>query len=167
MNESMNLRSLLNFGIRAKNMPSNRRGSTFRILRYAIILKVLSSFYFVYMLSHFLPSREKKDMPRLESDYQHHIIKRLETLVGRNGYVFNLDGSNFQGCPDVLVLYKKRWAALECKRSRSSPMQPNQDYYIDDFDRLSFASFIYPENEDEVIHDLQQALRLQGRTRVP
>lgn len=100
-------------------------------------------------------------MGKLESDFQHHIITRLESMIGSNGYVLNLDGSYIQGFPDILVLYKGRWAALECKRSRSTPRQPNQDYYVNDLDRLSFAAFIYPKNEEEVIHDLQQALRLR------
>jgi hypothetical protein len=71
------------------------------------------------------------------------------------------DSSYIQGIPDILVLYKNRWAALECKRSYNSTEQPNQRYYVDYLDRLSFASFISPETEEEVLDDLQQALRIR------
>lgn len=89
------------------------------------------------------------------------MISRLTDLVGRHGYVLNLDGSCIQGFPDILVLYKGRWAALECKISKGARKQPNQEYYVEQLDRLSFAAFIYPENEDEVFDDLHKALRLR------
>lgn len=104
---------------------------------------------------------KEKSMGKLESDFQHHVISRLNELVGRHGYILNLDGSYIQGFPDILVLYKGRWAALECKKSSIEKEQPNQRYYIEALNHLSFASFIYPAIEDEVINDLQQALRLR------
>lgn len=100
-------------------------------------------------------------MCSLESDFQHHIISRLSLMVDRHGYVLNLDGSYIQGFPDILVLYKGRWAALECKRDSKSPWQANQEYYLDALNKLSFASVIYPAIEDEVINDLHQALRIR------
>jgi hypothetical protein len=98
---------------------------------------------------------------RLERDFQAHVIERLNDLISPDGYVFPMDGNYRQGFPDILFLYKNTWGALECKRSSCEPNQPNQEYYVDHLNELSFAAFIYPGNEDEVFDDLQQTLRIQ------
>jgi hypothetical protein len=100
-------------------------------------------------------------MARRETDFQSHIILRLRESVEPHGYVLNLDGSYIQGFPDILILYKNRWAVLECKRCFNAEEQPNQRYYIEHLSHLSFAAFIYPENEDEVFDDLYKALRIR------
>ena len=100
----------------------------------------------------------------LESGFQGHLIKRLNDIVGRDGFVLKTDPNYIQGFPDILVLYRDRWAALECKKSLREPFQPNQEYYLDCImNRMTFAGVVYPENEDEVINDLQQALRIGRR----
>lgn len=101
----------------------------------------------------------------LESEFQHDLIVRLENDIGSDGYVLNLDGAYIQGFPDILILYRGRWAALECKRRANSPCRPNQKYYIDHLDELSFASFIHPGNEEEVLNDLYKEIRLR-RSRI-
>jgi hypothetical protein len=59
-----------------------------------------------------------------------------------------------QGIPDTLVLYGEYWALLEFKESEDAPHRPNQDYYVDMFDHMGFSAFVYPENLDAVLRDL-------------
>ena len=71
-----------------------------------------------------------------------------------------LDSNYIQGIPDLLILYQGKWAALECKKSERAAKRPNQEYYVHHLDVMSFARFIYPENKEEVLNELQQAFRL-------
>lgn len=59
-----------------------------------------------------------------------------------------------QGIPDLLILYNNKWATLECKKSENANKQPNQDYYVDKMNAMSFSSFIFPENKDVVMQEL-------------
>lgn len=69
------------------------------------------------------------------------------------------DANYIQGIPDLLVLFGSKWASLECKRSSSSKHQPNQDYYVDKMNKMSFSRFIFPENKEEVLDDLEQSFK--------
>jgi hypothetical protein len=92
-----------------------------------------------------------------ENAYQPKVIKRLrEEFPGC--FILKNDSSYLQGVPDLIILYGSKWAMLEVKASAGSKFQPNQAYYVSELNHMSFAAFIYPENEDEVIRDLQQAL---------
>ena len=95
-------------------------------------------------------------MSKLERDFQADLIKELK-LIFPGCLVMKLDTSYIQGIPDLLILYKGKWAVLECKKSAGSKRQPNQTYYVDTMNELSFARFIYPENKEEVLHALYQA----------
>ena len=86
------------------------------------------------------------------------ISKKIEKMFPE-ALVYITDGNYIQGFPDIIILFKKRWAALECKRSRESHHQPLQDYYISKMNVMSFARFVYPENEEEVLNDLQQTFK--------
>lgn len=94
-------------------------------------------------------------MPK-ESKFQAGLIVRLKTMFP-GCIVLKNDACYIQGFPDLTVLWKEKWALLECKRSGEAHKQPNQQYYIDRGNELSFARFISPENEEEVLRDLQQA----------
>lgn len=95
---------------------------------------------------------------KLERDFQAKLIKELKELFD-GCVVMKLDSSYIQGIPDLLVLYEDKWATLECKKSSKATKQPNQEYYVDIMDKMSFSRFICPENKEEVLHELQQAFR--------
>ena len=61
--------------------------------------------------------------------------------------------------PDLIVLYNKRWAMLECKKDKTAPYRPNQKFYLDKTNRMSFSATIYPENKDEILGSLVQYLK--------
>ena len=90
----------------------------------------------------------------LESKFQANLIKKLKKQYP-GCIVMKNDATYIQGIPDLLVLYKNKWASLECKKSANARHQPNQDYYVGKMNDMSFSRFIFPENEDEVLDDLQ------------
>lgn len=90
-----------------------------------------------------------------ESDFQSNLIKELkERFPGC--VVMKNDPNYIQGIPDLSVLYKDKWATLECKRSSKDKHRPNQDYYVEKMNEMSFSRFIFPENKDEVLNELQE-----------
>lgn len=93
---------------------------------------------------------------RLESGFQDRLIKELsEEYPG--SMIFKMD--QIQGIPDLLILYKDKWASLECKRSKSAKKRPNQEYYVGKMNDMSFSRFICPENKKEVLDELRQTFR--------
>ncbi len=91
---------------------------------------------------------------KLERDFQAKLIMELKVRF-QGCMVLKNDSSYIQGIPDLLVLYKDRWATLECKRSTTASHRPNQEYYVGLMDEMSFSRFICPENKDEVLNELQ------------
>ena len=89
----------------------------------------------------------------LENRFQANLIKKLKRLYP-DCVVMKNDSSYIQGIPDLLVLYKDKWASLECKKTANARHQPNQDYYVGKMDEMSFARFIFPENEEDVLNEL-------------
>ena len=107
----------------------------------------------------------------LERDFQSKVIKEIKDMFD-DCFVRKCDGSNTpQGFPDILVIYKDKWAVLEFKRSEKerysdSGVRPNQEYYISRLGKMSFASFIYPENKEDVLNGLQRAFRTNRKARI-
>ena len=94
---------------------------------------------------------------KLERDFQAKLIKELR-MIFKGCIILKNDPNYIQGIPDLIILYNDRWAALEVKKSEHAPHRPNQEYYVDLMNEMSFASFIYPENKEEILYELQQAL---------
>ena len=97
----------------------------------------------------------------IESRFQSGLIKELKERFD-GCIVLKNDASYKQGIPDLLVLYRDKWAALECKCTANAKHQPNQDYYVERMNTMSYASYIYPENKKEVLNDLERTFGASG-----
>lgn len=100
-----------------------------------------------------------------ERQYQAKLLKKLRELLP-GCLILKNDSSYMQGVPDLIILYGDRWGMLEVKRNATAAFQANQAYYVSELNHMSFAAFIYPENEDEVLHDLQRSLAPSRGSRV-
>ena len=92
-----------------------------------------------------------------ESKFQSNLKKELKNMFP-GCIVTKLDSGDIQGIPDLLILYKNKWATLENKKTAKAHRQPNQDYYVNKMNDMSFSRFIYPENKEEVLTDLKKYL---------
>lgn len=101
-----------------------------------------------------------------ESRFQSALIKELYDIFDDDCVVLKNDTSYIQGIPDLLILFKDKWAALEVKESLKARRQPNQEYYVDILDNMSFAAFICPENKEEILDALQRSLKSARTARV-
>lgn len=88
---------------------------------------------------------------KLESGFQDKLRDQLKAMFP-GCMIFKME--QIQGIPDLLILYKNKWACLENKKDTKADQQPNQDYYVKKLDRMSFARFVYPENKDRVLDEL-------------
>lgn len=104
-------------------------------------------------------------MPKKESKFQHELIGDLREMFP-GCIVLKNDPNYLQGICDLAIFFGKRWAMLECKETADADHRPNQDYYVEKCNNMSFARFIYPENRQEVLDELQQAFRPRRKTRV-
>lgn len=110
----------------------------------------------------FIFGPEQETMAQLESKFKANLREEIEQMFP-GCYIFKTDR---QGIPDMLIIWESKWAMLEVKRSATDPFQPNQEWYIAEFNSMSYAACIYPENKDQVLYELQQALRPRRAARV-
>ena len=104
-------------------------------------------------------------MSKKESDFQSDLIKELEKIFP-GAIVTKLDANHIQGIPDLLILYGKKWATLECKKHSKATTRPNQPYYVNLMNKMSFSRIIFPENKEEVLNELREALQPKRKTRL-
>lgn len=93
-----------------------------------------------------------------ESKFQSKLIKKIQKRFP-GSIILKNDPNYLQGVPDLTVFYGKRWATLECKRDILSPHGPNQDYYVDKMNRMSFSAFIHPKNQEEVLNAMERSFK--------
>ena len=92
-----------------------------------------------------------------ESTFQAKLILELKNKFPGCEIIKN-DSGYIQGICDLIILYKNKWAMLEVKKSKSSKHQPNQEYYVNKFGKMSYAAFIYPENKEKILNELERSL---------
>jgi hypothetical protein len=81
--------------------------------------------------------------------------------------VLKNDANYLQGVPDILMLWANNWAAFEVKISQTASHQANQGYYVNLMNEMSFAAFVWPGNESDVLNDLQLAFQSGRAARLP
>lgn len=100
---------------------------------------------------------EEEHIIKLESKFQKELIDDIkERLPGC--IILKNDPSYIQGMPDLTILWNYRWAVLEVKRAKNSPLQPNQKYYVDVLNKMSYSRIVYPDNKEEILNELQHTL---------
>ena len=97
-----------------------------------------------------MPATKKK-----ENRFQREVIRELEERFPGCVVMKNATGLR-DGFPDITLYVGNRWAMLECKREEGARRRPNQGYWVNHMNEMSFARFIFPENREEVMNELQQ-----------
>ena len=90
----------------------------------------------------------------LENKFQSNLLKEIKDRFP-GCIVMKNDSSYIQGIPDLLVLHENKWGSLEVKQNAKAKHRPNQDYYVNKMNEMSFSAFIYPENKDETLQELE------------
>lgn len=101
----------------------------------------------------------------LENRFKTNLIKDIKSALP-GCLIFHLNPNEKQGIPDLIILYGNKWAALEGKKHAKASHRPNQDYYVNLMNKMSFARFIFPENKEVVIDELCKALRTGRGSRI-
>ena len=94
----------------------------------------------------------------LESKFQKDLIKEIKARFP-DAIVLKNDPNYIQGVPDLTVLYYNHWATLECKKSSKATHRPNQDYYVEKMNAMSYSSFISPDNKQEVLDGMEELFK--------
>lgn len=98
-------------------------------------------------------------MAKKESKFQGELIKEIKKRFP-GAIVLKNDPTYIQGMPDLTVLWNRCWALLECKRSENEAHRPNQDFYVEAADKMFFGRFIYPENKEEVLDEMERSFKI-------
>lgn len=106
-----------------------------------------------------MPKKKTNYMNKvLERKFQKNLIKEIKKKF-EGCIVLKTDPSYLQGIPDLLILFEDKWASLEVKKSQNASHRPNQDYYVKLMNKMSFSRFIYPENKERVLDEMESAFK--------
>lgn len=94
---------------------------------------------------------------KLEKDFKEELKHRLP-----GSYFIKGNSAMRQGFPDRMVLHGSRWAALEFKADEKSDFQPNQEHYLEELGKMSFAAVVTPANYQKVIDEMESAFGVEG-----
>ena len=97
----------------------------------------------------------------IESNFQRKLKKELKERYP-GCYVMKNDANDIQGIPDLTILYKDKWATLEVKKSKTATHRANQDLHVERMNAMSFSAFIYPENKEEILNELDWKFEVSG-----
>ena len=90
-----------------------------------------------------------------ESEFQKKLIDKIKMMFP-GCEVMKQDAQYHAGMPDLVIFYKNHYAMLEVKKSEKASHRPNQDFYVKKFRDWSYASFVFPENLEKVLSELQE-----------
>ena len=93
-----------------------------------------------------------------ENEYQANLIKKLKDRFP-GSIILKNDPNYKQGIPDLSIFYKDKWATLEVKKDEKAKLRPNQEYYVETMNEMSFSRIIFPQNEEEVLDALEQSFK--------
>jgi hypothetical protein len=127
-------------------------------MKREVRMGILALFFFFYVFGIYILRERRITMSKLERDFQSGLIKDLKRMFP-GCIVMKNDSSYIQGIPDLLLLYKDKWASLEVKQNSRAKKRPNQEYYVGQMNEMSFSRFIYPENKEEVLDELFKAFK--------
>lgn len=99
-----------------------------------------------------------------ESKFQHDLIEDIKARFP-GAIVMKTDPRYIQGLPDLVIFWNNHWAALECKKTEAASKQPNQEYYVNEMNDMSFARFVYPENKEDVLNEMERSFYAQEHSR--
>lgn len=101
-------------------------------------------------------------MGKLENEYKRGLRERIEARFP-DCIVLKNDEQLLQGIFDMTILWGPYYAAVEVKKDANAPYQPNQEYYLGEVLKMGGLAFtLYPENEEEVLDEIQRAFQAQG-----
>lgn len=105
------------------------------------------------------------EVDMLENTFKTGLVKELKSRFP-GCIVLHADPNEIQGIPDLVVLYEDTWVALEGKKSAKASHRPNQDYYVEKMNEMSYAAFIYSENKEEILNELERSFQARRSARL-